>query len=142
MDFNLAVNVASSTASVFHLDLLEGLTSEEVISLLTVLGKVIGHRLPPEKSNLLNSLIGSTSCLWTVEAGNNMSTPSPSPSPSPSPPPNSPVPSPSRPSETSEAEKKTLSKQKKKLQTSAKVGLSQYKLLHITCLLQSYVLKG
>ena len=138
MDFSLAVNVASSTASVFHLDLLEGLTSEEVINLLTVLGKVIGHRLPPEKSNLLNSLIGSTSCLRTVEAGNN----TPSPSPSPSPPPNSPVPSPSRTSETSEAEKKTLAKQKKKLQTSAKVGLSQYKLLHMTCLLQSYVLKG
>ena len=114
MDFNLAVNVATRTAGVFHLDLLEGLTSKEVISVLTMLGKVIGHRLPPEKSNLLNSLIGSNSCLRTVEAGKNTPTPSPSPSPS-------------RPSETEpEAKKKTLAQQKKKLQTSAKVGRYQY----------------
>ena len=113
MLYQIQVNVASGTsARVF--DLAEDVTCEEVISVLTMLGKVIGHRMPPEKSDLLNSLIGPNSGLRSGEASKNVPS-----SPPPSAPPT--LPSPSRPSAASATEKKAKARIKKKLQTSAEV---------------------
>ena len=66
MSFNISVSVASGTDSVFSLA--APVTGTDAISVLTELGKVMGHRLPPEKSHLLSSLIGPNSCLRSVEA--------------------------------------------------------------------------
>ena len=118
MNFNISVNVASGTASVFSLD--EAVTGPEVISMLNMLGKVIGHRLPPEKSDLLSSLVGPNSCLRPVEASKAVpSLPSLSAPPT--------LPSPSRPSAAaSETEKKGQAKKKKRLQTSAEECQSEF----------------
>ena len=112
MSYQLAVSVASgSSAMVFNLA--ETATGEEVVTVLSALKEVLGHRLPPEKHNLLASLIGPDSPLTPVKAKKPSAPPS-----------SSPTTSPSRQSAVSEKQKKT--KLKKKLHTSAEVRLSDY----------------
>ena len=83
MSYQLAVSVASgSSAMVFNLA--ETATGEEVVTVLSAHKEVLGHRLPPEKHNLLASLIGPDSPLTPVKAKKPSAPPSSTPTPSPS----------------------------------------------------------
>ena len=83
MSYQLAVSVTSgSSAMVFNMA--ESVKGEEVVTVLSALKEVLGHQLPPEKHNLLASLIGPDSPLTPVKAKKPSAPPSSTPTTSPS----------------------------------------------------------